>query len=66
MNNLTEYISIKEFAKQIGITRQAVHKQIVAGVIKADRVGREFLINKMEVTKYLQERTLRSSHAQRS
>lgn len=39
-----EYMSIPEVAKLIGLTRQAIHKKVKKGQIKAIRIGRNYAI----------------------
>ena len=39
-----EYMSIPEVAKLIGLTRQAVHKKVKKGQIKAIKIGRNYAI----------------------
>ncbi|MBE0426563.1 MAG: helix-turn-helix domain-containing protein [Nitrospirae bacterium] len=40
----SEYISLSEFAKILGISRIAVYKKIKKGQIKSVRIGRSFAI----------------------
>ena len=40
----TQYISIAQFAKILGISRIAVYQKIKKGQIKAVRIGRSFAI----------------------
>lgn len=42
-----KFISTSEAAKILGISRVAVFKQIKAGKLKAERVGRNFVIDKV-------------------
>ena len=46
----TEYISISQFAKILGISRIAVYKKVKKGQIKAVRIGRSFAIPKKYLT----------------
>ena len=46
---MKEYISIKELAKILGISRIAVYKKVKKGQIKAIRIGRSFAIPKKEL-----------------
>ena len=39
-----EFISISEFAELLGISRIAVYKRIKKGQIKAQKIGRSFVI----------------------
>jgi len=47
----TEYISVAQFAKLLGVSRNAIHKKIKAGQIEAIKIGRSLAIPK----KYLNE-----------
>ena len=50
MENLEEkYISTSEAAEILGISRVAVFKQIKAGRIKAKKIGRNFVIDKVQL-----------------
>jgi excisionase family DNA binding protein len=46
----SEYISIAQFAKVLGISRIAVYQKIKKGEIKAIRIGRSFAIPKKYLT----------------
>ena len=46
----SEYISIAQFAKVLGISRIAVYHKIKKGQIKAIRIGRSFAIPKKYLT----------------
>ncbi|MBM4146945.1 MAG: helix-turn-helix domain-containing protein [Nitrospira sp.] len=46
----SEYISIAQFAKILGISRIAVYQKIKKGQIKAIRIGRSFAIPKKYMT----------------
>ena len=48
-----KFISIAELAKLLGISRIAVYKKIKSGKIKAQKVGRNFIIDKKEVSKII-------------
>lgn len=37
-------ISVAEYAKLEGISRQAVQKRIKAGTVKAEKIGRNYVI----------------------
>jgi len=50
--------STAEVAKILGISRVAVFKRIRSGVIKAEKVGRAYLIPRSEVYHSLEEGTL--------
>lgn len=43
------FISTTELAKFLGISRIAVYKQIKSGKIKAEKVGRNFVIDKRDL-----------------
>jgi len=42
-------LSTSELAKILGISRIAVYKRIKAGKIKAERIGRDFIIDKKDL-----------------
>ena len=44
-----EFLSTIEVAKLLGISRIAVFKKIKAGEIKAQKIGRNFVINKKDL-----------------
>jgi len=46
----SEYISIAQFAKFLGISRIAVYQKIKKGQIKAIRIGRSFAIPRKYLT----------------
>jgi len=46
----SEYISIAQFAKVLGISRIAVYQKIKKGQITAIRIGRSFAISKKYLT----------------
>ena len=46
----SEYLSIAQFAKVLGISRIAVYQKIKKGQIKAIRIGRSFAIPKKYLT----------------
>jgi excisionase family DNA binding protein len=46
----SEYISIAQFAKVLGISRIAVYQKIKKGQIKAIRIGRSFAIPRKYLT----------------
>ncbi|MBN1526848.1 MAG: excisionase family DNA-binding protein [Candidatus Omnitrophica bacterium] len=49
----SEYISISEAAKLLGISRIAVYKKVKKGQIKAIRIGRSFAIPTKHITDIL-------------
>jgi excisionase family DNA binding protein len=46
----SDYVSIAQFAKVLGISRIAVYQKIKKGKIKAVRIGRSFAIPKKYIT----------------
>lgn len=46
-----KYISVSEYAKMKGISRQAVIQRIRRGYLKAERVGSVFIISSDEAAK---------------
>src|SRR3989338_6553748 len=54
--NKGDLITSNEMAKLLGISRIAIHKQIVSGKIPAEKVGRNYLIPKSTLPAELQER----------
>ncbi|MFH0791663.1 MAG: helix-turn-helix domain-containing protein [bacterium] len=48
MSNDT-YLSLKEVADIMGISRIAVYKKVKKGEIKAERIGRSFAVKKSEI-----------------
>lgn len=44
-----KFISTTELAKLLGVSRIAVYKQIKSGKIKAEKVGRGFVIDKRDL-----------------
>jgi excisionase family DNA binding protein len=48
-----EYITTSELAKFLGISRVAVFKRIKAGKIKAEKIGRNYVISQKELPKIL-------------
>ncbi|MDD5085044.1 MAG: excisionase family DNA-binding protein [Candidatus Omnitrophica bacterium] len=49
----TQYISIQELAKVLGISRIAVYKKVKKGQIKAVKIGRSFAVPKTYVSRIL-------------
>jgi len=47
------FVSSSELALLLGISRQAVFKKIKAGKIKAKKIGRNFIIDKEDLTEVL-------------
>lgn len=48
---MQEYISIADFSKMFGVSRQAVHKKIVNNKLNAIKFGKKYLIPKEEIEK---------------
>ena len=44
-----KYLSTAELAKILGISRIAVYKKIKSGKIKAERIGRDFFVNRKDL-----------------
>ncbi|MCX6702933.1 MAG: helix-turn-helix domain-containing protein [Candidatus Wolfebacteria bacterium] len=44
-----EFLSTAEVALALGISRQAIFKKIKSGDIKAQKIGRSFVINKKDM-----------------
>ena len=49
-----KFLSTIELAKILGISRIAVYKKIKKGIIKAEKIGRNFVIDKKELGKILE------------
>lgn len=47
------FVSTTELALLLGISRQAIFKKIKAGEIKAKKIGRNFIIDKENLTEIL-------------
>jgi len=52
MADINNYLTVPEFAKSAGVTDQAVRKAITEKRIKAEMVGRQWLIKKSELKLY--------------
>lgn len=52
---LENYFTQKEAARQMGITTVTLWRRIKDGKIKAERIGREVLIEKAFVRRYLRK-----------
>lgn len=48
-----DFYSTNEVAKIVGLSRQAIFKKIKAGKIKANKVGKSFIIPRTELPKIL-------------
>ena len=46
---LSSFITVTELAGLLGITRGAIHKKILNGQIRAEKVGHQYLIPRLEV-----------------
>jgi excisionase family DNA binding protein len=53
--NQKEFLSIKEVSDLLGISRIAVFRRVKLGQIKAQKIGRNFAINKSELSNILGE-----------
>ena len=51
-NQLRQYISIIEAAKQLGISRVAMFKKIKKGQVMAKKIGRSYAIKKTDIEEY--------------
>lgn len=51
-----KYLTISEVAKELNVTRQTVSRWIREGKIEAEQVGREKLIDKKTIKRYVQKR----------
>ena len=47
------FLSTSEVALYLGISRQAVFKKIKAGEIKAQKIGRNFVINRKDLSEII-------------
>ena len=54
--NKSQFITVAEMAKMLGLTRAAINKQISEGKMPAEKVGRNYLILKTALPADLQER----------
>ena len=54
--NKSQFITVAEMAKMLGVTRAAINKQISEGKIPGEKVGRNYLIPKTALPADLQER----------
>lgn len=48
-----KYVSTAELASLLGISRQAIFKKIKSGEIKAEKIGRNFIIGKENLSEIL-------------
>lgn len=49
LHNMSQYISTTELASLLGVSRVTIFKKIKKGEIKAVRIGRNYVIDKMDV-----------------
>lgn len=54
--NKSQFITVAEMAKMLGVTRAAINKQILENKIPAEKIGRNYLIPKTALPADLQER----------
>ncbi len=54
--NKSQFITVSEMAKMLGLTRAAINKQISEGKMPAEKMGRNYLIPKAALPAELQER----------
>jgi len=52
----TEFLSVTELSKILGVTRQAVIDRIRRGTLEAQKVGKVFVIPKHEADRALSEK----------
>jgi excisionase family DNA binding protein len=55
-NKNSEYLSTAETANLLNISRIAVHKKIKSGDIPAEKVGRNYIIHKEDLSPVLKEK----------
>lgn len=53
LNNAKKYISTIELAKILGVSRITIFNRIKKGQIKAEKVGRNFIINQQDLPEIL-------------
>lgn len=51
-----KYLTISEAAKELGVTRQTISRWIRDGKLEAEQVGREKLINKKSLERFLRKK----------
>ena len=51
VDNQTMYKSIAETATALGVTRQSVHSRIKRGLIRAERIGHQWVISDAEIAR---------------
>ena len=52
MTNIKDYLTISEAARHRGVTVQAIQDLIYRGRLKAQRMGRSWLIHKRDLAAY--------------
>lgn len=52
--NSRREMSVTEFSKEAGISRQAVIKMIIGGRLDAKKIGEQYIIQQEELVRYLQ------------
>jgi len=50
-----EFYSVKEVADLLGLSRQIVSKKIKEGIIKGEKIGRNYIIKRSELSDVLSE-----------
>ena len=53
---MKKHLSIPEAAKILGISRIALYKQVKAGKVKAERVGRNYIISSRHIEHILSDK----------
>lgn len=51
--DISQYVTVKQAAELMKISRQEVHRRIYMGKIKAIRIGKIFLIPRTELGNYI-------------
>ena len=59
-----KYLTISQAAKELNVTRQTIHRWLVRGGIQTERVGRETLISKKELRRYLADQSIIQTQTQ--
>ena len=47
-----KYFSVSQAAKELGVTRQTVHRWIADGKVPAEKIGRETLVQKRKIRQF--------------
>lgn len=55
MDESLMYLSVRQFAREIGVTKEAVRKAMKEGRIKAQQVDSVFIIPKSELSKWFEQ-----------